>query len=219
MKTLHFCDFRGFAKGVAGTVPLPFVSVFFPFLPLFPFFSLFSFRFLPFCSVSFSEKKRGDTVRETPFAKPEILGDAEISCLSAKDFCYLATKVWWCLEGQIPGARSAGARFSILQAVRLIHRSRYLSEEKGSPFKLIRQEKKRVGWHVCRTKLARKIFFETRIFSRKRSENFPEMFEPLLFCGSAKNPAKFLQNFPPPDQRKITDELLQERREKGEHKD
>ena len=51
---------------------LPFSSVFFRFLPLFSVFFLF-FCFLPFFSVSFSEKKRGDTVRETPFAKPQDL--------------------------------------------------------------------------------------------------------------------------------------------------
>ena len=54
------------------------------------------------------------------------------------------------------------------------------------------------GWHVCRTKLARYIFFEARIFSRKCSEVFPEMFEPL-FCGSEKIrkiPAKFPAKFP-----------------------
>ena len=38
------------------------VSDFFRFLPFSSFF--------PFSSVSFSEKKQGDTVRETPFAKP-----------------------------------------------------------------------------------------------------------------------------------------------------
>ena len=51
-------------KGVAGTVSLPtcpgFLSVFFRFFP-------FSFRFFPL------KKKRGDTVRETPFAKPRGL--------------------------------------------------------------------------------------------------------------------------------------------------
>ena len=92
--------FGVFEKGVAGTVSLPIFSVFFRFLPFssvfFPFFpcflsvfSLFSFRFLPFFSVSFRffrvlavffrffrfifRKKRGDTVRETPFAKPRYL--------------------------------------------------------------------------------------------------------------------------------------------------
>ena len=81
------------AKGVAGTVSLPIFSVFFPFSSVFFVFSLFSFRFLfrflpffpflslffcflPFFSVFFRffpfhfQKKRGDTVRETPFAKP-----------------------------------------------------------------------------------------------------------------------------------------------------
>ena len=75
---------RGFAKGVAGSVSLPISSVFFRFLPFssvflrffFPFSSVF-FRFLPFflfssvfCFRFIFRKKRGDTVRETPFAKP-----------------------------------------------------------------------------------------------------------------------------------------------------
>ena len=48
---------------------------------------------------------------------------------------------------------------------------------------------------------------------------FPEVFEPL-FCGSEKIPGKFpnfplnFPNFPAKNQKKITDELLQERREK-----
>ena len=99
-------NYRGFAKGVARTVSLPFFfrffpfsSVFFRFFHFFPVFSVF-FRFFPFssvCSVSFLffsvsfrflpfffrslplssvffrcifRKKRGDTVLETPFAKP-----------------------------------------------------------------------------------------------------------------------------------------------------
>ena len=71
---------RGRRNGVASdffrffpffSVSFRFLSVFFRF---FPFFSVF-FRFFPFSSVffvSFSEKKRGDTVRETPFAKPRL---------------------------------------------------------------------------------------------------------------------------------------------------
>ena len=61
---------RGFAKGVARTVPLPIFSVFFRFLPFFfrflpcflPFFSVF-FLF----SVSFSEKKTGRHRSRDPF--------------------------------------------------------------------------------------------------------------------------------------------------------
>ena len=65
---------RDFAKGVAGTVLLPFLfsSIFFSFLPflsMFPVSSVF-FCYLPF-SLSFqNKKKRGDKVRETPLAKP-----------------------------------------------------------------------------------------------------------------------------------------------------
>ena len=91
---------RGFAKGVAGTVSLPIFSVFIRFLPFllffrvpifsvffrfffrflpfffrfFPFFSVFFrfFRFFPFFFRFIFRKKRGDTVRETPFAKPRV---------------------------------------------------------------------------------------------------------------------------------------------------
>ena len=62
---------------------VPIFSVFLRFFPFSSFFSVF-FRFFPFSSVffrffsvSFSEKKRGDTVREsrreTPFAKPRSM--------------------------------------------------------------------------------------------------------------------------------------------------
>ena len=67
---------------------------------------------------------------------------------------------------------------------------------------------------------ARKIFFSSHEFSyEKCSEIFPEIFEPL-FCGSEKIPGKFppnfpqnFPNFPAKNQKKFTDELLQERRE------
>ena len=91
---------RDFAKGVAGTASLTIFSVFFRVLPFFlsvffrfHFFPLsavfFGFRFLPFfrllptssdffCffAVFFrfiSRQRRGDTVRETPVAKPRFL--------------------------------------------------------------------------------------------------------------------------------------------------
>ena len=74
-------------------------------------------------------------------------------------------------------------------------------------------------WHVCRVNFARKIF-SSHVFSyEKCSEIFPENFEPL-FCGSEKIPGKFppnfplnFPNFPAKNQKKVTDELLQERRE------
>ena len=67
---------------------------------------------------------------------------------------------------------------------------------------------------------ARKIFFSSHEVSyEKCSEIFPEIFEPL-FCGSEKIPGKFppnfplnFPNFPAKNQKKFTDELLQERRE------
>ena len=49
-----------------------------------------------------------------------------------------------------------------------------------------------LGWHVCRRKLARKIFFEARIFSRK----MPRKFRAFILW-VRKNPAKFPANFPP----------------------
>ena len=76
-------------------------------------------------------------------------------------------------------------------------------------------------WHVCRVNFARKIyFFSSHEFSyEKCSEIFPEIFEPM-FCGSEKIPGKFppnfplnFPNFPTKNQKKFTDELLQERRE------
>ena len=63
-----------------------------------------------------------------------------------------------------------------------------------------------------------KDFFSSYEFSyEKCSEIFPEIFEPL-FCGSEKIPGKFppnfplnFPNFPVKNQKKFTDELLQER--------
>ena len=75
----------------------------------------------------------------------------------------------------------------------------------------------RLGWHVCRTKFARKLFFELRNLSRKMLRNFPRIFEPLL-GGSKKSreiPSKSPAKLPSPKiKKKITDELLQDRREK-----
>ena len=67
-----------------------------------------------------------------------------------------------------------------------------------------------------------KDFFSSHEFSyEKCSEIFPEIFEPL-FCGSEKIPGKFppnfplnFPNFPAKNQKKFTDELLQECREKS----
>ena len=61
-----------------------------------------------------------------------------------------------------------------------------------------------IGWHVCRTKLARKIFSGHKISHEKCSEIFPESFEPLigpLFCGqenyfNREIPAKLPARFP-----------------------
>ena len=48
-----------------------------------------------------------------------------------------------------------------------------------------------LGWQVCRTKLARKIFVKTRIFSQKMLRNCPRNFTAFILCVRKKNPAKF----------------------------
>ena len=58
-----------------------------------------------------------------------------------------------------------------------------------------RKMQNKLGWHVCRTKSARNLFFQLRIFSRKMLRFFPEIFEPL-FCGSEKNPRKIPAKIP-----------------------
>ena len=72
-------------------------------------------------------------------------------------------------------------------------------------------------WHVCRVNFARKIFFELR----KMLRNFPRNFGAFVLW-VRKNPGKFppnfplnFPNFPAKNQKKFTDELLQERRENG----
>ena len=77
-----------------------------------------------------------------------------------------------------------------------------------------------LGWHVCRVNFVTKDFLSYEFSYEKCSEIFPGIFEPL-FCGSEKNPGKFppnfplnFPNFPAKNQKKFTDELLQERREK-----
>ena len=72
-------------------------------------------------------------------------------------------------------------------------------------------------WHFCRANFGPKDFFELRIFLTKNAPKFfLEIFEPL-FCRSRRNPTKFQPNFPQifpsKHMKKITDELLQERRE------
>ena len=71
-----------------------------------------------------------------------------------------------------------------------------------------------LGWRVCRTNFARKIFFVLRNFSRKILRSFPRNVWAFILW-VRKNPAKYPPNFPPKNQKKITDELLQERREKN----
>ena len=61
-----------------------------------------------------------------------------------------------------------------------------------------------------------KYFFELRIFIRKTLRNFPRICCAFILW-VRKNPTKFPPNFPPnfpaKNQKNITDELLQERRE------
>ena len=53
-----------------------------------------------------------------------------------------------------------------------------------------------LGWHVCRTKFARKIFFKARNFSRKMLRYFPRNVRAFSLW-VRKIPAKFPPNFPP----------------------
>ena len=56
-----------------------------------------------------------------------------------------------------------------------------------------------LGWRVCRTKFAQKMFFELRNFSRRMLRKFPRIFEPLYLVGpkkSCKAPAKSSAKFP-----------------------
>ena len=54
-----------------------------------------------------------------------------------------------------------------------------------------------LGWHVCRTKLARKIFVEAGKNLTKNAPKFSPKCLRLLFCGSEKIPPNFPQDFPP----------------------
>ena len=58
------------------------------------------------------------------------------------------------------------------------------------------------------------VFSRHELSHKKGSKNYPEMFEPLN-CGSENTPQNFPPTFPTKNFRKITDKLLQERREKG----
>ena len=73
-------------------------------------------------------------------------------------------------------------------------------------------------WHVCRVNFARKIFFRaTNFLTKNAPKNSPKC---LSLCSvGQKNPGKIppnfplnFPNFPAKNQKKITDELLQERR-------
>ena len=56
---------------------------------------------------------------------------------------------------------------------------------------------KELGWHICRTKLARQILFELRTFSRKILRTFPDM---LRSRNPAEFPPRFLQEIPAKNQ-------------------
>ena len=70
--------------------------------------------------------------------------------------------------------------------------SGHLAEVKGKRFPAVTLI---LGWHACRTKLARNVFFSRHEFSQKNAPKFPRIFEPF-FCRSEKNPAKFPPNSP-----------------------
>ena len=57
-----------------------------------------------------------------------------------------------------------------------------------------------LGWHVCRTKLARNNFIEARNVSRKMFRNFPRIFRAFI-CGPEKK-RKFPAKFPSPKSKK-----------------
>ena len=63
---------------------------------------------------------------------------------------------------------------------------------------------KNSGRHVCITKLARKVFFKPRIFSRKMLRNFPANFEPLFCVRKIRAPIKIKSALPPPPPKKKT---------------
>ena len=94
-----------------------------------------------------------------------------------------------------------------------------MSAERNCRRNVLKSIRKMLRWHVCRVNFARKIFLSHEFSYEKCSEIFPEIFEPL-FCGSEKSPENSLQISHKFFQislrkiKKITDELLQERREK-----
>ena len=70
---------------------------------------------------------------------------------------------------------------------------------------------KSLGWRVCRTKFAQKIFRSLCGISHdKCSEVFSRYFWAFILC-LRKIPQNFPPNFSPKNQKKFTDELLQER--------
>ena len=62
---------------------------------------------------------------------------------------------------------------------------------------------------------AQKIWFELRIFSRKKSPKLSPIFLSLYsnFLWVRRNPAKFPHKVPAHNKKKLADKLLQERRE------
>ena len=75
-------------------------------------------------------------------------------------------------------------------------------------------------WHVCRVNFARKIFVRATNFLTKNAPKLSPNFLSLCSVGQKKIPGKFppnfplnFPNFPAKNQKKITNELLQERRE------
>ena len=103
---------------------------------------------------------------------------------------------------------------TIWEALSLESLGEGLCPSDGEPLELL---KDLLGWHVCRTELARKMFFEARIFSRKMLRNSPRYLSPY-FVGQKKSrqiPCHIsCQISLPKIKKKYTDELLQERREK-----
>ena len=65
-------------------------------------------------------------------------------------------------------------------------------------------------WHVCRANFARKFFFESRMFSQKMLRNFPRtVWAFIVWFRTIPQHSRqnFLQNLPPKNQNRITDEF------------
>ena len=111
------------------------------------------------------------------------------------------------MTGRLRGVQRVSKSLDTVIHLKTIHSRSYISV---TAYKIVRVA------HL-QSEVCTKYFFQARIFSREMLRNFPENFEPL-FCGSEKIPQNSRQvpakKFPPENQKRIANELLQERREK-----